>query len=108
MHVDPYYCIECRCYHDKHVTKPVYFDIADNCLAAEKWYLDNSEESTQVYMHESAWKESVKHVALSMPQFTTVHGCGCTTITHDNFKMEWCYECSKRREQERYDYQGLS
>ena len=56
MHVDPYYCTECHCNHDKHVSSPVYFDIAGNCLAAGKWYLDNDEESSQIYAHEIAWK----------------------------------------------------
>ena len=103
MHVDPYYCKECHCYHDRHVTKPVYFDIAGNCLAAEKWYLDISEETMQIYMHDTAWEIFAEFVLEDPPMFNTVHGCGCTTITHDNLKLEWCYECLQRREQERYD-----
>ena len=99
MHVDREYCTECRCYHPRNM------DIAGSCFSAEAWRTMHFDEEDR---SEPAWEEFARNIifyqdTLSMPMFNTVHGCGCTTITHDNLKLEWCYECQRRRESERYD-----
>jgi len=101
---DPYYCTECHCNHDKHVTKSVYLDIAGYCISAGDWYLMHSDEDYDSII-ETAWVQFVMEESLPDHYYINVfHRCGHMTLSVTGIVLEWCQDCRERRSNERYDY----
>ena len=103
--IDPYYCKECHCYHDRHVTKPIYFDFLGDCFAAEKWRMDNREEIDEALTLDEEWTNFVNSLDIDdLPVYKIINRCGHMTFNNDKQPMGWCRDCRERRETERYDY----
>lgn len=102
---DPWYCTECHCYHDVHITKPVYLDVAGNCISADDWRGMHYDEEFGT-ITDDAWQKLAEDMTeeLDRPLHKVFNDCGHMTLELNEHPMSWCKGCLDRREVERYDY----
>lgn len=102
----PRWCYECHTFHDMHVTKPVYIDIAENCISADDWrQMHYDEEKVEDVRQEAWWEHGVNLLDTPPPPlYKLVHGCGCTVLSTHKVTFDWCFDCQRRMTEERHEY----